>query len=220
MVWVSDQLGNQDEYKYLQAYNFFDKTGIDLSGEASGIVPPLKQWKDINRSTISFGQGIAVSPLQIVAAYAALANNGVYIQPHVVDKIVFPDGTEKAVEKKEGERVVSEKTSKTLCEMLYQVVEQGHSWRAKVPGYKIGAKTGTAQIVKKDGSGYEESEDGLGIYIQSLAGIAPTDDPRYAMLVKLDRPRSAKYAESTAAPLFGEISSFLLNYYYRIPASK
>ena len=99
--------------------------------------------------------------------------------------------------------------------MLYQVVEKGHSWRAKVPGFKIGAKTGTAQIPKA-GGGYEESEDGLGVFIHSLAGFAPVDNPRYAMLVKLDKPKTNKYSENTAAPLFGKISSFLLNYYYRL----
>jgi len=215
MVWIADKLGKEKLYNGLKDFNFFDKTGVDLDGEISGYTTPLRQWKDINRATISFGQGIAVTPIQLVAAYAALGNSGVYLEPHIVDKIVRPDGSEKKIEKLEQNRVVSEDTSKKMGEMLYQVVEQGHSWRAKVPGFKIGAKTGTAQISKAEG-GYEESEDGLGIYIHSLAGYAPTDDPKFAMLVKLDRPKSSKYAESTAAPLFGEISSFLLNYHYRV----
>jgi cell division protein FtsI (penicillin-binding protein 3) len=215
MVWVSEKLGKDKLYQYLKAYNMLDKTGIDLDTEAIGYTPPFKYWKDINRSTIAFGQGISVTPLEILAGYATIANKGVYITPHIVDKIVYSDGSEKKVEKTEGARVLKEETASKMAEMLYNVVEGGHSWRAKVPGFKIGAKTGTAQISKPEG-GYEESEDGLGIYIHSLAGFAPTEDPRYAMLVKLDRPKSAKYSENTAAPLFGEISNFLLNYYYRL----
>ncbi|MFA7253288.1 MAG: penicillin-binding protein 2 [Patescibacteria group bacterium] len=215
MVWISEKMGKESVYKYLKAYNFLDKTGIRLSGEATGYTSPLKQWKDINRATISFGQGIAVTPLQILCAYAALANGGVYEYPQIVDKIIYSDGTEIKNEKVEGERITSKDTADKVNEMLRQVVENGHSKKAKVAGFKVGAKTGTAQIPKLDG-GYEESEDGLGIYTHSLAGLAPTDNPKFAMLVKLDRPKSAKYAESTAAPLFGEIASFLLNYHYRL----
>lgn len=218
MVWVSEQLGKENLYKYIKSFNLFDKTGIDLDTEAVGYAPPLKQWRDINRATISFGQGISVTPIELLSAYATIANKGVYIYPHMVDKIIFNDGTEKKIQKQEGERVLKTETAKTISEMLYSVVQNGHSKRAQVAGFKVGAKTGTAQI-PIPGGGYEESEDGLGIYIHSLAGFAPIDDPRYAMIVKLDRPKSSKYAESTAAPLFGEISNFLLNYYYRLSPS-
>lgn len=220
MVWVSEALGKDQMAKYIKAYNFFDKTGIDLDGEVAGYAPQFKYWKDINRATISFGQGISVTPMELVAAYAAIANDGVYEYPHIVDKIISSDGTEKQIEKQEGERIIKSETAKTMAEMLYAVVENGHSKKAQVAGFKVGAKTGTAQIPKTDGPGYEESEDGLGIYIHSLAGFAPTNDPRYAMLVKLDRPKSSKYAESTAAPLFGDISNFLLNYYYRLTPTR
>lgn len=219
MVWVSEQLGKDKMYQYLKSFNMLDKTGIDLDSEVAGYTPEFKNWRDINRATIAFGQGISVSPIELLAAYATIANKGVYIYPHIVDKMIFSDGSEKKVEKQERERVIKAETATTMAEMLYNVVQNGHSWRAKVPGYKVGAKTGTAQIPKA-GGGYEESTDGLGIYIHSLAGFAPTNDPRFAMLVKLDRPKSAKYAENTAAPLFGEITSFLLNYYYRLPPTE
>jgi len=215
MVWVGQQLGKDNLYKYLKSFNLLDKTGIDLDTEAIGYTPPFKYWKDVNRSTISFGQGISVTPIEMLCAYATIANKGVYLYPHVVDKMIYADGSEKKVEKQEGQRVIKEETAKTMAQMLYQVVEGGHSWRAKVPGFKIGAKTGTAQIPKA-GGGYEENDSGLGIFIHSLAGFAPVDDPQYAMLVKLDRPKTNRYAENTAAPLFGEISNFLLNYHYRI----
>lgn len=219
MVWISELLGKEGMYEYIKNFNFFDKTGIDLDTEVSGYTKPIKQWRDINRATISFGQGIAVTPMQIVAAYATMANGGVYLYPRVIDKIIMPDGQEKKVEKREGVRVIKEETASTMAKMLKDVVEGGHSWRAKVEGFSVGAKTGTAQIPKKEG-GYEENESGLGVFIHSLAGFAPTEEPKFAMLVKLDRPKSAKYSENTAAPLFGEISSFLLNFYYRLPANK
>jgi len=219
MVWISELLGKETMYEYLKNFNFLDKTGIDLDTEVSGYTKPVKEWRDINRATIAFGQGIAVTPLQIVAAYTAIANRGVYVYPHLVDRILLPDGTEKKVEKKEGIRIISEQTSAVIAEMLRQVVENGHSKRAQVEGFSVGAKTGTAQIANPEG-GYEQNESGLGIFIHSLAGFAPTENPKYTMLVKLDRPKSAKYAESTAAPVFGDISSFLLNFYYRLDAKK
>lgn len=215
MVWIGEKLGKDNLNKYIKSFNMLDKTGIDLDTEATGYTPPFKYWKDINRSTISFGQGISVTPIEMLCAYATLANDGIYVYPHVVDKMIYADGTERKIEKQEGQRVVKAETAKAMAEMLYQTVEGGHSWRAKVPGFKIGAKTGTAQIPKA-GGGYEENESGLGIFIHSLAGFAPTNDPQYAMLVKLDKPKTNKYAENTAAPLFGTISDFLLNYHYRL----
>jgi len=215
MVWVAEQLGKDNLYKYLKSFNMLDKTGIDLDTEATGYTPPFKQWKDINRSTIAFGQGISVTPMELLGAYNTIANDGVYVYPHIVDKMIYADGTEKTVEKQEGQRVLKSETAKAMGQMLWQTVEGGHSWRAKVPGFQVGAKTGTAQIPKTDG-GYEESDSGLGIYVHSMAGFAPVNDPQFAMIVKLDRPKFAKYSENTAAPLFGEISDFLLNYHYRL----
>lgn len=215
MVWISEKLGKEDLYKYVQKYNLLEKTGIDMDSEVAGKVPPYKQWQDINRATISFGQGISLTPLEIVSAYAAIANNGKYIYPHMVAKILLSDGTEKTIGKQEGEQIIKQETAKTVLGMLYSVVKNGHSKKAAVPGFQIGAKTGTAQISDPAG-GYLKNESGLGIFNHSVAGIAPINDPQFAMLVKLEKPKTARYAESTSAPLFGEIASFLLNYHYRI----
>ncbi|MCX6808638.1 MAG: penicillin-binding protein 2 [Candidatus Berkelbacteria bacterium] len=215
MVWVGNKMSNADIYNYIKSYGFFDRTGIDLDSEVAGNAPPLKSWQDINRATISFGQGIAVTPIELLSSYAAIANNGKYIYPHVVDKIVYSDGTEKQVEKQEGQQIISQKTAEDMRQMLYEVVMKGTAKKAQVPGFKISAKTGTAQIAKA-GGGYEDNEEKLGIYIHSAAGFAPTDHPKYAMIVKLTRPKTSKYAESTAVPLFGDISNFLLNYHYRV----
>lgn len=215
MVWIGDQLGNETEYKYVSNYGFLDKTGIDLNGEIAGRMPALKNWRDINRATIAFGQGVSVTPMELVAAYGVLANDGKYIYPHVVDKIIYSDGSSKRVEKEEGTQVVSAATADQVRNMLYSVVQSGNSVKAGVPGYKIGVKTGTAQIPSPDG-GYLSSPDNLGVTIHTVVGLAPTDDPRFVMLTKLDKPKLKPFAESDAAPLFGQIASFLLNYHYRI----
>ena len=215
MAWLSEKIGKEVLYKYVKSFGLLSKTGIDLDTEVAGRVPALKEWRDIQRANISFGQGISVTPIEMVAAYAAIANNGKYVYPHVIDKMIFADGSEKKVPKQEGEQVVSEETAKSIQNMLYSVVVNGHSKKAGVPGFKVGAKTGTAQIAKPEG-GYETNETGLGIYNHSLAGIAPINEPQFAMIVKLTKPKAAKYAETTAAPLFGDIASFLLNYHYRI----
>lgn len=219
MVWVGDHLGNDLEYKYISKFGFLDKTGIDLDGETAGRMPELKQWHNINRATIAFGQGVSVTPLQMVAAYTALANNGKYIYPHVVDKIIYSDGGEKKIEKQEGEQIVSQKTAETVREMLYSVVQSGRIIKSLTQGFKVGAKTGTAQI-PKPGGGYETNESNLGIFIHSVIGMAPSNDPRFVMLVKLDKPKTAEFAERTSGPLFGEIASYLLNYHYRIPPTE
>ena len=214
MVWVGEQVGNEKLYQYINKFGFMDKTNIDLDSEASGLMPSLKEWRNISRATISFGQGISVTPIELVSAYTAIANGGVYVYPRVADKIILSGGEEKQIEKRNGSRVIKEETSKQLIEMMISVVESGYGKKARVEGYRVAGKTGTAQI-PKPGGGYEEK-----IYNHSFAGFAPADDPRFVMLVKLDKPKAALYAESTAAPTFGEIASFLLNNYYRIPASQ
>lgn len=213
MVWISEKMGKEKMNEYIDNFGFYDKTRIDLDSEASGYAKPVKQWRNIDRATISFGQGINVTPMELVAAYAAIANKGVYVYPHIVDKILLPDGSEQKVSKEEGKRVIKESTANDLTQMLIQAVDKGHAWRAGVQGFYVAAKTGTAQIAGPNG--YEKNDTGLGIYNHSLAGYAPADNPRFAMIVKLERPKSTKYAESTAGELFGEIASYLLNYYYR-----
>lgn len=214
MTWVSEKMGKDMVYKYANAFGLLDKTGIDLDTEVAGRVPAFKNWRDINRANISFGQGISITPLELVAAYAAIANNGKYVYPHIVDKMVFPDGSEKKVEKQEGEQIIKAQTAKEMINMLVSVVQNGHSKKAGVPGFLVGAKTGTAQIATN--GVYETADNGMGIYNHTEAGFAPANDPQFAMIVKLTRPKNVKYAESSVAPVFGDLASFLLNYHYRL----
>jgi cell division protein FtsI (penicillin-binding protein 3) len=215
MVWVGEQISSQIIYDYIKKFGFTEKTGIDLSGEGLGIIQPLKDWHDIGRATISFGQGISVTPIQIVMAYAAIANDGVLMRPRVVEKIINYDGRISEPNLTDVGRVLSEKTVKDLTQMMIGVVEEGYGKKAGVPGFWVAGKTGTAQIANVNGPGYQK-----GIFIHSFAGFAPADNPKFALLVKLDKPKNARFAESSAAPVFGDIASYLLNYYYRLSPNR
>jgi len=211
MVWVTNKLGNEQLYKYLQEFGFDDKTGVDLQGEADPHLLPLKEWRNINRATISFGQGIALTPLQLTAAYAALGNGGKLFWPHIVKAFVTADGERREVSPREVRQVLSEETSQKITAMLVSVVERGHGKRARVAGHKIAGKTGTAQVPSPSG-GYEE-----GKHVGSFCGYAPADQPLFAMCVKLDTPKNVDWAEASAAPVFGEIAGWILANYHIEP---
>lgn len=211
MVWVAQQLGTEKMAASIKKFGFGAPTGIDLPGEVGGNVLPASQWHDIERSTMSFGQGIATTPLQIVSAMAALGNGGHLLQPHIVQQLIAPDGSATTIPPKVvDETVISATTSAKITAMMVSVVVNGHGKRAAVPGYAIAGKTGTAQIPNPAGGYYEDR------HIGGFAGFFPADNPRFAMVVKLDEPKTVKFAESSAAPTFGEIAKFMLNY-YRIP---
>jgi cell division protein FtsI/penicillin-binding protein 2 len=207
MVWVAEKLGSEKYYSYLKGFGFADKTGVDLQGEADPQILPAKEWRNINRATISFGQGIAITPLQLTVAYAALANQGKLMWPHLVKAYLTPDGQERKVDPKEVGQVISQETSKKITAMLVSVVERGHGKRARVSGYKVAGKTGTAQVPSPSG-GYDENK-----HIGSFCGYAPAEDPIFAMCVKLDTPKNVDWAEASAAPVFGQIASWILANY-------
>jgi cell division protein FtsI/penicillin-binding protein 2 len=143
-----------------------------------------------------------------VNAFATISNGGEMMKPYLVEKISSGNGNEDVIEPQEIKRVISKEASLDLTRMLISVVQNGHGKRAGVPGYLVAGKTGTAQVPKAGGGGYEE-----GAHIGSFAGFAPAYDPKFAMLVKLDNPRNVEWAESSAAPTFGEMAKFLLDYY-------
>jgi len=208
VIFVEKLVGNASFGDYVRRFGFGERTGIELPAELSGNVRNLDNVRsDTQYYTISFGQGIAVTPIQIVSAYAALANGGQLMRPHIIDAFIHADGTKDQVEPEIIRRVVSEDTSQMIGKMLRDVVVNGHGKHADVPGYLVGGKTGTAQVAKSDGKGYED-----GVSIGSFAGYAPINDPRFAVLVKLDNPKNVEWAESSAAPTFGKIMAFLLEY--------
>lgn len=205
-IWAADQMGNDNFAKYLSAFGFGGKTGIELQPEGAGRILDVKRWKDVNRATISFGQGMTTTPLQIASAYAAIGNGGKMMKPYLVAKRIESDGREIVTQPKEVRQVIKADTAEKTIRMLRAVVTHGHGKRAGVPGYQVAGKTGTAQVVGDDGK-YAEGQ-----HIGSFAGIFPSDDPKYAMVVKLDKPKAVEFAESSAAPTFGEVAKWLLHY--------
>lgn len=208
-IFAMQQVGAKVFGEYVKNFGFGEETGLELSGEVSGNIKSLLKDKirPVDAATASFGQGITVTPLQMLMSYAAIANKGVLMKPYIVKEIRYQDGTVESTQPQEVRRVISEQAAFTTSAMLAEVVEKGHSQKASVPGYYIGGKTGTAQVASKYG-GYIEGQ-----YNHTFVGIAPIDKPKFVMLVKLDNPKGFKFAESSAAPLFGEIADFLLNYY-------
>jgi cell division protein FtsI/penicillin-binding protein 2 len=208
VIYVEKLVGNRLFGEYLHRFGFGERTNIALPAELPGNLKNLRNERaTINFFTASFGQGITATPIQMATAYAALANGGRLLEPVIVDKVIHADGTETVTEPKEVRRVVSEETSRLMGQMLRSVVVNGHGKRADVPGYLVGGKTGTAQVAKTGEKGYEES-----MSIGSFVGYAPLNDPQFVVLVKLDNPKNVEWAESSAAPTFGEIMKFLLEY--------
>lgn len=214
-IFAMQKIGPDIFSDYVKKFGFGEKTGIELETESQGSIKSLlaKKIRPVEAATASFGQGITVTPLQMVNAYAVIANNGILMKPYLVKEIIKPNGEKTVTQPQEIRRVISERTSALIGGMMVKVVENGHGKRAAVKGYYIGGKTGTAQVPKK-GGGYEERA-----HIGSFAGFGPVDDPKFVMLVKIDNPRDVEWAESSAAPLFGEIAEFILNY-YQVPKER
>ena len=199
-----------DKFKsYLKDFGFGVRTGIELDTESPGNLSSLDNNHEINAASASFGQGITVTPLQLAVAYGAIANGGKMMKPYIVDSIVHPDGTVVKTQPRTVRQVISDQAAGLLTGMLVSVVKNGEGHRAGVPGYLVAGKTGTAQIAKNDGSGYESD---VHAEIGSFAGFAPVSDPRFVMVVRIDRPQDVKFAENSAAPLWGDIASYALKY--------
>lgn len=212
MVWIQQKLGKEKMYEYLDRYGFGTRSGIELAQESAGRITSKKYATELDLATMSFGQGIAVTPLQLATACAALTNGGKLVKPYIVEKIITADGTEERTKPKEIRRVVEEDTARKIDEMMVSVVVNGHGKPAKVAGYNVGGKTGTAQVATK--TGYSASK-----HTGSFLGFAPLEDPAFSMITKLDNPRAVQWAEFSAAPLFGQIADWLLKY-LMIPPTK
>ena len=207
-IFVEKLVGNTLFSNYFQRFGFGTKTGIDLPAEVVGNIHNLDNPNaNISFFTASFGQGVAVTPMQMIDSYAALANGGQLMKPQIVDTIIHPDGSREAVPPQVVRRVVGMDTAKTLGIMLRDVVVNGHGKKAAVPGYLVGGKTGTAQVPKMGGGGYQDN-----VNIGSFVGYAPVNDPKFVVLAKMDNPKNVEWAESSAAPVFGDVMKFLLEY--------
>jgi len=206
-IFVERLVGRESFKLGMEKFGFGKLTDVGLTPEAKGDISALSKKGNVFGATASFGQGISVTPIQLAAAYAALANGGVLMRPYVVDEVIRPDGTREKTKPQTVGRAISYRAARLITGMLVSVVEHGHGKRAGAPGYYVAGKTGTAQVPDPKAAGYLKD-----VSIGSFAGYAPADNPRFVMLVKIDRPRDVQWAESSAAPLFGDIAGFLLNY--------
>jgi cell division protein FtsI/penicillin-binding protein 2 len=202
---LSLRMGPTSFYRGLEEFGIGQPTGIDLAGELDGILrePGDAQWYESDLATNSFGQGVATTPMQMIAAISAIANDGLLMQPHMVTQRIDPDGTVTTFEPTVLRRAISEETAHTLTRMLATALEQEAS-PALVPGYTIAGKTGTSEI-PIPGRGYDPDAS-----IGSFVGYGPVDDPQFVVLVKLDRPTSSRWGSQTAAPVFGQFVSRLV----------
>lgn len=201
-ITLAQLLGPQRLGRWIGRFGFGEKTGIDFPGETSGIVLPVDEWSGSTIGNVPIGQGIAVTPVQMAAAYAAVANRGVWIAPHLVDHV---SGGRRA--KAERRRVLSAPIAGQVLRMLEDVVSEGTGTLAAVPGYTIAGKTGTAAKPDPVSGGYSTSN-----YVASFIGIVPAKRPRFVILVSVDEPRGAIWGGVVAAPAFKRIADFVLQY--------
>ncbi|MFH1182872.1 MAG: penicillin-binding protein 2 [Candidatus Moraniibacteriota bacterium] len=206
-IFAQQRAGKEKYYEYLKNFGLGEKLGIDLIGEANGDIKNLGQMKDLNYATAAFGQGVSVTPLQMVTAFSAVINGGHLMKPQIVEKVIKNNGEEIVILPKEIRRVISEATSAKMRAMLISVVKNGWSVKSAVPGYLIGGKTGTAQIPNPNGAGYGTE------MIHSYITSAPMNDPRFTILVKLDKVKAVNFSSDSSSPVARQILEFLFDYY-------
>ena len=198
-VFAQQALGNDQFREYMRRFNFGGRTGIDIQGEVAGDMQNIYHTsRDVNFATASFGQGIAATPIQLITAFSAFANGGRMVKPHVIK------GSEPEFI---GEPITS-KTAAQITAMLVSVVENGYSKKAKVHGYKVAGKTGTAQVPDKERGGYLRDKT-----VHSFIGFAPAYNPKFVAFIKMDGPKNINFASDSIAPIFSRVAEYILNYY-------
>lgn len=213
-VFAQRRTGNDAFLNYVVGFGFGQKTGVDLAGEADGTISNLYQPQQVNFSTAAFGQGVAVTSLQLINAYSAIANGGKLMRPYVVKEIVHAGGAVTATKPKILGVPIKERTAATLTSMLVGVVDRGFD-KGQVTGYDVAGKTGTAQIPDKKNGGYLEGDK----YIHDFVGFAPAYAPRFTILIKIEKPQGIKFASRSLSPVFADIAGFLLRY-FKIPPTR
>ncbi len=212
-IKVGLSLGSERYYRYMTAFGFGAPTGVGLSGESRGQLRDPRRWSALSLPTMSIGQEISVTALQLVGAFGAIANGGVLMQPRVIRAFVDGDGREvRRIEPKAVRHVISRDTSRVLTRILTNVVSAGTGRHAAIPGYDVAGKTGTAQKLDPATRRYSRAPGVL-----SFIGFAPADDPRFVMLVMLDEPKNEKWGSEAAAPVFAAIGREILRY-LEVPA--
>ena len=207
-IKVGLSLGRERYYRYMTAFGFGAPTNVGFAGESRGLLRDPGRWSALSLPTMSIGQEISVTAMQMVAAFGAIANNGTLMQPRVVSAVFGPDGRElRRIEPRAVRQVVSPETSRTLTRLLVGVVDGGTGKHAAIAGYDVAGKTGTAQKLEPGTKRYSRAPGVL-----SFVGFAPADDPKFAMLVMLDEPKNEKWGSEAAAPIFASIGREVLRY--------
>src|SRR5262249_38354064 len=207
-IKVGLQLGRDRYYHYMTAFGFGAPTGVGLSGESRGQLRDPARWSALSLPTMSIGQAVSVTALQLVARFGAVAKGGRLMRPRVVSATFDTDGRQlRRFEPKAVRQVISTETARTLTRIMVRVVEQGTGHNAAIPGYEVAGKTGTAQKLDPATRRYSRAPGVL-----SFVGFTPADDPRLVMLVMLDEPRNEKWGSEAAAPTLSAIGREVLRY--------
>ena len=206
MIYVAQELGVGRMLKYFDRFGIGEQTGIDLEGESAPQIKPKNSWYEADLATAGFGQGISVTPIELLTAFSSIANDGAMMEPHVVAAVKDENGKLTKIPPKEIGRPVSSATAKIMTEILVNAVNKGEAKWAKIPGYRIAGKTGTASIPIE--GKYDPNKT-----IASFIGFAPVGDPKFVLLVILDRPTARIYGAETAAPVFFSIARDLFTYF-------
>jgi cell division protein FtsI/penicillin-binding protein 2 len=206
MVFVAQKLGVDNLLSYLEKFGFGYQTGIDLQGEASLPLRPRNKWYPVDLATAGFGQGISVTPIQLLTAVSTIANGGDLFTPYVVSKIITNDKKTIEIKPKSKRKVIKEETASLLTWMMVNAVNNGEAKWARIKDFNIAGKTGTAQIPI---SGHYDPNQ----TIASFVGFFPAEDPKISMLVLLNKPKTSIYGSETAAPIFFSIARDLIAYY-------
>ena len=203
-VLASEKIGGKKLYEYLKKFGVGEPTGLDLPGEQTGYIPPPEEWSDTTFPTLAFGQGMSLTAIQIANAAATIGNDGVPVQPRIVDSVTAPDGTPETTSPVEGEPVIKPETAQTMQRMMQMVVGEGGTAKvAEVPGYLVGGKTGTAQR-------YDESCGCYSGYTASFMAMAPADDPQLVVGAWFDNPQGSYYGGDVAAPIVQKLMTTAL----------
>lgn len=202
---IYETLGKERLHGWLKRFHFGQTPEIELPAPAAGLLADWRKWSDIQGANVSFGQGIAATPLQVASAFAVIANGGEYVAPSIIRSVTSADGTQTERRKVKRERVLSKKTAATMMRLLSGVVQERHGTgkNARVPGYRVAGKTSTAQ--KAGPSGYFEDQ-----YYASFVGTLPAEKPRAVILVSVDNPEGGHYGNEVAAPTFALVASALM----------
>jgi len=209
MVFAESKLGHDKFRDYMKSFGIGEKTGIDLPNETKGLISNLESPRDIEYANASFGQGIALTPVEAARAFSVIANGGNMITPHLVKQIRYDDGTSKLIDYaplKSG--IIKKETSVTISRMLAHVFEAYDSGAHKFEHYTVAAKTGTAQVAMEKGGGYYPDR-----HTHSFFGYFPAYDPQFLVFMFLKNPKGVQYASQSLIPPFMNITKFLLNYY-------